>query len=429
MRRTALALVLLFAIVPSLAAEPAPTKKKAAPKPTVAQLQKQLDEQRATIEAQERLIAEQAVKLAEQQAAQDAQTASSKAELAALQEQLAAMKARLDAIEQQIPAVQAQKDLAERLAKIERSAQETPELVAAGDFPGSIRIPGTDAAIKFGGRIRTAGVFTMKPLGSDDRFLTNSIPVDTSTAGEGSRTRFTANTSRLNFDLRTPTGSGQMRAFIEGDFVGSNFDDANVNFRLRHAFAQFRGFLAGQTWSTFSDPANSPLDLDFEGINGENVIRQAQLRYTADINPAFSIAGAAETPAVSITGGEGVNVVPDLVARSIWKFKETGHLQGAIVFREIRGEADPPLSASGSAVGWGVGLSGVVPFRRFGLVDRFVFQINAGHGIARYINDLQSLGGQDAVFNPIDGKLHALPAVGFYLDYEHTWKEWSGRGR
>ncbi|HEX4822693.1 MAG TPA: DcaP family trimeric outer membrane transporter [Candidatus Polarisedimenticolaceae bacterium] len=424
MRRLALALAVLLAIAVANAADPAPPKKKAAPKPTVAQLQKQLDEQKATIEAQEKLIADQAAKLADQQAAQGAQAAASKAALDALQAELDAMKARLEQIEQQIPAIEAQKDLADRLAKIERSAQETPELVAAGDFPGSIRIPGTDAAIKFGGRIRTAGVFTLQALGSDDRFLTNSIPVETTEAGEGSRTRFTANTSRLNFELRTPTGAGYMRAFIEGDFYGSNFDDANVNFRLRHAFAQFRGFLLGQTWSTFSDPSNAPLDLDFEGINGENVVRQAQIRYSADISPILSVAGAAETPAVSITGGEGVNVVPDLVARITWKFKDIGHLQEAFVFREIRGEADAPLTASGSAIGWGAGISGVIPFRRFGLLDRFVFQINAGRGIARYINDLQSLGGQDAVFNPIDGTLHALPAVGFYLDYEHTWKEW-----
>jgi hypothetical protein len=414
--------------------EPAPPSKKKAPsRPTLAELQRQLVEQRALIDEQQKVIAEQAAKLAEQETelqAQDAAAEEQKTQLAALQEQLAAMQARLAEIEQQVPAAAAQQALAERLDRIERAAQETPELsptvVSAGDFPGSIRIPGTDAAIKFGGRIRAAAVFTLNDLGSDDRFLTHSIPVESTdaAAGEGSRTRFTANTSRLNFELRTPVGRTHMRAFIEGDFTGSNAEDASINFRLRHAFGQFRGFLVGQTWSTFSDPANNPLDLDFEGINGENVIRQAQIRYTAVIRDDLSLAGAAETPAVSITGGEGVNVVPDLVGRAVWTFKETGHLQGAVVFREIRGEADPPLAVTGSAIGWGAGISGVIPFHRFGLVDRFVFQINAGQGIARYINDLQSLGGQDAFFNPANGKLYALPAAGFYLDYEHVWKEW-----
>jgi hypothetical protein len=69
-------------------------------------------------------------------------------------------------------------------------------------------------------------------------------------------------------------------------------------------------------------------------------------------------------------------------------------------------------------------VSGVVPFRYFDLTDRLIFQFNAGIGNARYINDLNSLGGQDAVFDPATGELEALPAVGLYLDYEHQWKKW-----
>jgi len=37
--------------------------------------------------------------------------------------------------------------------------------------------------------------------------------------------------------------------------------------------------LMGQTWSTFSVRRDHQ-DLDFEGINGENVIRQPAVRYT-----------------------------------------------------------------------------------------------------------------------------------------------------
>jgi hypothetical protein len=280
--------------------------------------------------------------------------------------------------------------------------------------------------VKFGGRIRAAGVFTLDALGSDDRFLTNSIPVEPgdAAAGKGRRTTFTANTSRFNFEMRTPTGAGQLRTFIEGDFFGSNGDEVNVNFRLRHAYAQFHGLLVGQTWSTFSDPAADHQDLDFEGINGENLIRQAQIRYTWALPKNVSVAAALETPAVSITGGEGVNVVPDVVGRAIWTFREVGHLQGAVVIRNIRGEPDVGAPGARSAFGWGASMSGVVPFHILHLTDRFIFQLNAGEGNARYINDLNSLGGQDAFFDPATGTLHALPAIGWYFDYEHQWKEW-----
>ncbi len=398
----------------------------APPKPTLAQLRALVAEQKAQIEEQQRQIAEQQAKLAEQ--ATD--VAEQNLKLAALEEQLRLMTERLALVEQQLPATEDQKALEDRLSKMEKVASQTPELppnlVSAGDFPGSIRIPGTDAAIKLGGRIRTAVVFTMDPLGSEDRFLTNSIPVEPTdtAAGKGERTTFSANTSRFNFEMRTPTGATSLRTFIEGDFFGNaGVSDQRIAFRLRHAFAQFRGFLGGQTWSTFSDPAANHQDLDFEGINGENVIRQAQIRYTKQIRENLSVAGALETPQVSLTGGQGVNVVPDIVGRIIWSFKEIGHLQTAVVGRQIRGEPNQTGTGAQSVPAWGVTVSGVVPFYYFNLTDRFIFQLNAGKGIARYINDLNSLGGQDAVFDAAGG-LHALPAVGWYLDYEHQWKEW-----
>lgn len=410
-----------------------PAKSTKPKGPTLAQLQKLLDDQKQLIEQQQAVIAEQQQRIADQESkleAQDATLEEQKKTLAEMQAQLDTMNGRLAEIQQQLPAAAQQKALEERLAKVEKEQDRVPELppnvVSAGDFPGSIRIPNTDAAVKFGGRIRTAAVFTLGPLGSDDRFLTNSIPVEATdeAAGKGRRTTFTANTSRFNFEMRTPTGVGQLRTFIEGDFFGSNGDDTRVSFRLRHAFAQFRGFLIGQTWSTFSDPAADHQDLDFEGINGENVIRQAQIRYTAQIRKDLSLAGAAETPAVSLTGGQGVNVSPDIVGRAIWSFKEIGHLQGAIVLRQIRGEPNPPLTGSEKANAYGATISGVVPFRYFDLTDRFIFQLNAGKGIARYINDLNSLGGQDAIFNPATGELVPLAAIGWYLDYEHQWDAW-----
>ena len=408
--------------------------KKSSSKAALAELMRLLAEQQKLIEDQKKLLAEQQAKLDEQQSKSDEQAAAmaeQRTKIAALEEQLLVLNRRLDEIQQEIPAAEERKALEDRLSRILQAAEKVPELppnvVSAGEFPGSIRIPGTDAAIKLGGRIRTALVFTLDPLGSEDRFLTNSIPVlpTDEAAGKGRRTTFSANTSRFNFEMRTPTGAGHLRTFIEGDFFGSTTTELHTSFRLRHAYAQFHGFIIGQTWSTFSDPLANHQDLDFEGINGENVIRQAQIRYFSQVREDLTVAGAAETPKVSLTGGKGVNVAPDLIGRAVWTFKEIGHLQGAVVLRMIRGEPDPPATGSDRAFAWGASMSGVVPFRHFNLTDRFIFQLNVGRGIARYINDLQSMGGQDAVFDPATGQLHALYATGWYLDYEHLWKEWS----
>ncbi len=416
-------------------------RKKAPPKPTTSQLLAMIEEQRALIDAQERLIAEQKARIAEQDTKiedQGAEIQAQKAGLAELEARLAALSDELAVMKGELPAAKEQQELADRLKRVEEAAQKEPELpptvVSAGDFPGSIRIPGTDAAVKFGGRVRTAGVFTLGPLGSEDRFLTNSIPVeaDDEAAGKGARTTFSANTSRLNFEVRTPTGAGHMRAFLEGDFFGSTTTEKRTDFRLRHAFAQFGGALVGQTWSTFSDPAANHQDLDFEGINGENVIRQPQFRYTWQVREGLSVAVAAETPEVSLTDAslpdgeevnQGVNVVPDLIGRAVWKIQQSGHIQTAVVFREIRGEWSLDPSTVQSVLAWGASVSGVVPFRYFDQTDRLIFQLNFGKGNARYINDLNSLGGQDAVFNST-GHLEALPAEGGYIDFEHQWKHW-----
>jgi len=397
------------------AAEPAPATPL-----TMEQLQKLVEEQRKQIEDLVATIQKQREEMSQQKG----ELSDQEKKIADLEQQLLSLLRRLDELQDELSSTQTQttQALEERLKRVEQSSDRTPELppdvVSAGDFPGSIRIPRTDAAVKFGGRIRFAGVFTLAPLGSSDSFITSSIPVDEPTPpGEGKRTDFNANTSRFNFELRTPTGVGQMRAFIEGDFTGPG-----NSFELRHAYAQFHGFLFGQTWSTFGDPKNDPEDLDFEGINAEVNVRQPQVRYRWLIEKGPKVAVSAENPNVSLTGGDAIDTLPDLVARATWDFLETGHLQIAAIYRDIRGTSTAFPDELEKTHGYGASLSGIIPFRYWGLTDRFVFQFNAGVGIGNYINDLNSLGGQDGVFNPTTNQLDALRLYAWYVDYEHMWK-------
>ena len=424
------AVVLFLTPWPTPRASAAETAKKAPSKSVSAQLkeQKQLIEaQQAQIEAQKAEIESQKTRIEGQAAAADSQavkTQELEAKLKELDEQLTSLKSRLASVELGLGQAAPDSVIEARLKAIEEETKKAPELppdiVSAGDFPGSMRIPGTDAAIKFGGRVRTAAVFTLDPLGTDDRFLTNSIPVGVPViSGEDKRTNISARASRLNTEFRTPIGAQEVRAFFEGDFAG-----ANNTFRLRHAYAQFLGFIVGQTWSTFSDPATNLEDLDFEGVSSENIIRQPLIRYWWNTDPKTRAAIAIENPSVSITGGQGVNLLPDIVLRAVREGSNGGHVQAAAVIREIRGEATP--GDVRSDWGWGLSASGVFPFKVGTLQDRVIFQANGGRGIARYINDLSSLGGQDAVFDTTTGDLKVLPAFGWYIAYEHAWKEWKG---
>ena len=403
LRRLSVAILSVALVVTPLPAQDQPA-------PTLDELRKLVAEQQALISAQKDLIETQGGEIAAQ-----------KKKLAEMEEALAALSRRLAELEAESP--QEREDLDARLKRIEEAASKPaelpPDIVSAGDFPGSIRIPGTDAAIKFGGLIRGAFVFTLAPLGTDDRFLTHSIPVEAGQAGDSRRTAFNAQASRFNVEFRTPTGIGQIRAFLEGDFASTS-----GAFRLRHAYAQYKAFLVGQTWSTFSDPEAAPEELDFEGVSGRNIIRQAQFRYSWIRSDRLRGAVALETPAVSVTGGRGVNFVPDAIASVRWRYREDSHIQAAVVLREVRGQADLAPDVVKRESGWGLSISGNAPFRFFDLTDSLVFQVNGGVGVARYINDLNALQGQDGVFHPITGDLEVLPVLGAYVGYQHMWARW-----
>ncbi len=400
--------LLTFAGIPAWADADPPPASAAGKTVDVAEQQKEIERQLTLIENQKKRIE-----------TQDGDIKALQQQLADMEQTLLSLKRRLDELEAAGAPPPSPTDVATKADESPSDPELPADVVSAGDFPGSIRIPGSDAAVKFGALIRTAFVFTLQPLGSDSSFLTHTIPVGPPPAGEGARTAFTANTSRFNIDFRTPTGIGQIRAFIEGDFTGPN-----NTFYLRQAYAQFKGALVGQTWSTFADPEAAPEDIDFEGVSSKNEIRQPQLRYTWRSGQKFSFAVAAETPAVSITGGQGVNLVPDLVGRTIWRPKEKAHVQFGAVLRQIRGESNANPDLTENVLGWGASISAAWPFQRWKLTDRVEFQVNGGVGIARYIKDLNSLGGEDAVFDPADGSLHALPVLGWYLGYQHMWRKW-----
>ena len=418
-------LLVLIACVPlasgtALAQEPAPDAA------SFAEMRTLFAEQRRLIEEQGREIAALQRKLDETSAL----ALASRNELAELRAQA--------------PATSVPVAVEERLARMEQDVQRLPELeqatVTAGEFPGSIRIPGSDAALRVGGLVRMTSINSFDAIGTEDRFVTSSIPVEgTEDAREGARTTYSTRPSRFNLDLRTPTGVGAMRAFIEADFAGAA-GTATV-FRLRHAYGQWRKLTVGQTWSTFSDPEAEPIGIDREGLNAISLLRQAQFRWTQPLGERLALTFSAENPSPDIStasGGPvpGVNQVPDIVARLRWtpggktivqgplhwrqdRFGDDGHVQLAFLFRQIRAEFDP--GATLSTAGAGLHYSGRITSPWQADRDRILFALAGGWGIGRYITDLGSVGGQDAVYDPETNTLEAIPVLSGYVGYEHRW--------
>ena len=198
--------------------------------------------------------------------------------------------------------------------------------------------------------------------------------------------------------------------------------------QLRHAFLQTNHFVVGQTWSTFSDPEADTIGIDFEGLNAISRFRQPLFRWTPSGTSArYQWAFAVENPAPDLTGAEGLNFTPDFIARL--KFQPgvkrglalyTDHIQASLLVRQLRGQVPGQAGDALAASGIGGNISGVlVP--RWDADDRIKFAVNVGSGIGRYIADLSSLGGQDAVYDPVQDSLRALSVSSGYFGYEHAW--------
>jgi hypothetical protein len=55
--------------------------------------------------------------------------------------------------------------------------------------------------------------------------------------------------------------------------------------------------------------------------------------------------------------------------------------------------------------------------------DRVLFQVTRGAGIGHYVTDLNSLGGQDGVYDTTTNTIRVLPVSAGFLSYEHYWSD------
>jgi len=151
-------------------------------------------------------------------------------------------------------------------------------------YKGFFRLPGTQTILKIGGYFKTDFIYDLKPAGNTDSFIPSSIPIPTA-VGVNNAT-VSVRPTRMNLDFRVPTAQfGDIRFYVEGDLFGTNATTP----RLRHAYAQGRNLLIGQTFSNFMDPDAFPDTLDFQGPNGMVSIRNPQLRYGIALSPSTTL--------------------------------------------------------------------------------------------------------------------------------------------
>jgi len=283
-------------------------------------------------------------------------------------------------------------------------------------FPNYFRLPGTKTFMRIGGYAKSDLTFDPSPAGDQERFIPATIPIP-EPAAHPSTSTISVRPSRVNVDFLVPTEKRTLRFFVEVDFFGSNATTP----RLRHAYAQGRNILVGQTFSNFMDPDAGPDTLDFQGPNSQISIRNPQVRYTWKIEKSNSFSISVEKPTSDVAFS-----TPEFAAQTnspspdgTVQFRHemtSGHVQLSALMRNI--SAFLPDGRSDSVFGWGFNLAGLQKI--FGK-DALVYQGAYGNGIQRYMNDTSGLGIDAQVISAQEPRLEAVPLIGTYGGYQHYW--------
>ncbi|MFV0443219.1 MAG: DcaP family trimeric outer membrane transporter [Planctomycetaceae bacterium] len=272
------------------------------------------------------------------------------------------------------------------------------------ETPGSIFFPQTKTTIKIGGYFKLDSIFDFDDAGNRFLFDTNSIPVG---CQRGEQLTIHARQSRLNIDAMTPTELGDLHLFCEGDFFGDG-----SQLRMRHAYGELGGLLAGQTWILAVDDQAIPETLDFYGPEGAALFRRPQVRLTLQPTDAITFATSVHDPIDSINttaAGEQRGRVPVFVS-SVRFQGEQGHLYIAAGLGENR--FVPDAGRSSTAFGWGNTISFMKPFGD----DKLIVQGGVSEGFTEF---LPGSGTETSLI----GELEALFSYGYVIAWQHHWTD------
>src|SRR5262245_11206202 len=322
-------------------------------------------------------------------------------------------------------------DLQRKVTELEkRPASSTRDAnasgaVLAGATKGSFKLPESDTSITLGGYVKLDAIYSDKSAGvnstADQEYEAGSVPVGPNAgANERNQIKLHARQSRLFFKTDTPTAYGGLGTYLEFDLFGTSGNESVSNshgLRVRHAYGTFGNLLAGQTWTTFSDPSAYAETIDFGGPAGQIFARQAQVRWTQPFDGG-QWALALENPETVVALPDGTlfraddDQVPDIAANLQWP-TPFGKFTLAGLLRQVRVDsASAPVSRT-EQWGYGIGVNGVVPF---GNRDDAKFSLYQGNALGRYTAGFFSDGILDT-----EGRVSLPDQWVAAVAYRHHW--------
>ncbi len=365
-----------------------------------------------------------------------AEPASAQGQTSRLERLIVEQQRQLDALRREVADLKKRDGHAPAGARVAKGAKSDARVasgvapagpfVSVGAVPLSWRIPGTDVDIKLGGKVKAdfiARVSGNPSLGAQDLFAVAAIDTRGTRIGDDS-TRFHARETRFNVELtKEYTPFGKARAFLEGDFFGAAGNQIASNsdsFRLRHAFVEIGPVLAGQWWSTFSDPSAYAETLDFQSSGGQTFIRQGLVRYEHKFSNGVSAAVGVENPEGRVQLGAAPiastrDTLPDFVARVRYQ-GSFGHVQMAGVVTKT----NAPNGLTSDVTGYGGTVSGRINVPLLHAKDNLRFQASYLVGATRFLQDTAA--NLPSVFYQAGTNRAVAPRMfGGYIAFQHWW--------
>jgi hypothetical protein len=222
--------------------------------------------------------------------------------------------------------------------------------------------------------------------------------------------------SRLGFEVNRMVDDKNVFIRLESDFNG-----ANGQFRIRHAYGQIGKFLVGQTWSLFSNVSSLPATVDGNGPTGSVTLRTPQARYSGTNRKVTHWAAAMEYSRPDLnfqdfdtTGMSAVQMIPDFTAR-IEREGVLGAVQLSAVITTI--SLQDQNGKVRSSFGIGGSLSGTIDFTD---KHKVLYQATYGRSISHFITTFGGTG-TDAIYNPETGEIESINSFGGFLSYGWNW--------
>ena len=108
----------------------------------------------------------------------------------------------------------------------------------------------------------------------------SKIPTVDGLYGSDGQAILSVRQSRLGAQGNLPVEGSNLFTKLEFDFYGTGNDAGQTTIRLRHAYGQWKDWLAGQTNSLFMDGDIFPNVIDYWGPTGMVFLRNPQIRWT-----------------------------------------------------------------------------------------------------------------------------------------------------